>query len=425
MTSPEPNAEPRDHGPGSPPRAIRLIVATLRFILPVAVVVGAIYGSMILIGSRPQAPRIDTEERATLVETMVPEVRDARAVITGYGTVEAHRTLSLQTQVGGEILSITPSMIPGGMVAAGDVLLKIDPLDYELALEQRRADLANAEVNLQIAQASSLVAKREWELLGDSIDTSDIGEQLARKEPQKREAEARLEAAKGKLKLAQLDLKRTTVTAPFNAVVLDDSIELGQIIAPRTTVATLVGTDEFEVIASIPLAKLPLIVIDPEAPENNSPATVTLELGDGQTLQRAARVARLAGEVERSGRLAKVIIQILDPLNREEVADRGVLLLGSYVRVEIEGPTIAEVVELPRSVLQENDTVWVMDANRRLAIRSYELVLGRNDSILAKVEFENGDELITSPLGIAISGMRLESLDQFQRSSGASDGSGS
>ena len=429
MTTSDDNTQPLGSRDGSgPPKVVRFLVALIRFCLPVIVIAAAIYGSIILIGSRPSAPRIDSDERATLVETITPILQTDRAIITGYGTVEAHRTLSLQSQVGGEVLSISPAVIPGGMITAEDVLLKIDPLDYELALDQRRADLANAEVNLQIAQASTLVAKREWELLGETIDTTDIGEQLARKEPQKREAEARLAAAKGKLKLAQLDLDRTTITAPFNAIVLSDSIELGQIVAPRTTIATLVGTDEFEVIASIPLAKLPLITINPDDPELNSRATISLELGDGRTLQREARVTRLAGEVERSGRLAKVILQILDPLNRERKTDRGVLLLGSYVRVEIQGPEIEGVIELPRSVLQENNTIWVMDESDRLAIRSYDVVLGRTDSILARVEFQPGDQVITSPLGMAISGMQLETIDQFELSETSpneNDGDGS
>ena len=345
---------------------------------------------------------------------MRPVTQDDRAVITGYGTIEPHRLLALQPQVGGEVRSIAPELIPGGMISDGDTLLQIDTLDFELALEQRKADIANAEVNLQLAEASSLVAQREWELIGDSIESTDIGEQLARKEPQKREAEAMLAAARGKLKLAQLDLDRTTIRAPFNALVLDDSIELGQIVAPRTTIATLVGTDEFEVIASIPLAKVSMIQIDPEDPSRNSRATVSLELGEGRTLTREARVARLAGEVERSGRLAKVIIEILDPLNLEGVPERGQLFLGSYVRVDIEGPAITGVLELPRSVLQENDTVWVMDDSGRLAIRPYDVVLGRTNTVLVKAELEPGDQIITSPLGIAISGMPLETLDSLE-----------
>ena len=167
-------------------------------------------------------------------------------------------------------------------------------------------------------------------------------------------------------------------------------------------------------IASIPLAKIPLIVIDPLEPQRNSRATVTLELGDGRTLVREARVDRLAGEVERSGRLARVIIEILDPLNRGGAPDQGVLLLGSYVRVEIEGPVIEDVIELPRSVLRENDTILVMDDSQLLAVRNYTVVLGRADTVLARIELQPGDRIITSPLGVAISGMPLEEIGSME-----------
>ena len=219
-----------------------------------------------------------------------------------------------------------------------------------------------------------------------------------------------LEAARGRLQLATLDLERTRMRAPFNALVLEDSVEVGQVVGPSSRVGTLVGTDAFEVIASIPIAKLPLITADPLEPAGNSPATVTLELGDGRSLVREARVARLAGEVERSGRLAKVILLIDDPLNLERRPDRDPLLLGSYVRVDIEGPEIRDVVELPRSVLHENDTVWIMDAEDRLAIRPVEVVVGRPDSVLARVELGPTESIVTSPLGVAIEGMPLEGL---------------
>ena len=222
-----------------------------------------------------------------------------------------------------------------------------------------------------------------------------------------------LAAANGRLQLARLNLARTTISAPFNGLVLEDNVEAGQIVSPSSSIATLVGTDEFEVVVSIPLAKLDWIIIDPENPELNSRATVSLELGDGRTLVRDAKVSRLSGQVERSGRLAKVILMVSDPINREGVEGRGKLLLGSYVRVDIDGPEVAEVVEIPRSVLQENDTIWVMDAQNQLAFRSIEIVAGRTDSVLAKVRFETGDRIITSPMGMAIEGMHLERLDDY------------
>ena len=393
------------------PAFIRLLVAIFRFCLPIMVLAAGIWGAYLLTRSPAGPPMKAVEKRATLVETMVPEVREDQAIITGFGTVEAHRRLNLQPQVGGKVTKIDSALVMGGLVSEGTMLFQIEPEDYELAVQQRMADVANAEVALQIAEASQLVAEREWKLLGESIESTDIGEQLARKEPQRLEAEAMLTAALGRLQLATLDLQRTTMIAPFNALVLDDSIEIGQVISPNSPVATLIGTDAFEVIASIPIAKLEWITIDPANPEGNSQAKVTLELGDGRSLMRTARVSRLSGEVERSGRLAKVILLINDPLNLARDPESGPLLLGSYVRIEIEGPEIKDVVELPRSVVHEDDTVWVMDARNELSVRTIEVVVGRPDTVLARVDLAPDESIITSPLGVAIKGMPLEKLN--------------
>jgi RND family efflux transporter MFP subunit len=392
------------------PVFIRVLVAIFRFCLPIVILALGIWGAYLLTRTQTAPPMKAVEKRATLVETMVPKIRTDQAIITGFGTVEAHRRLSLQPQVGGKVTNINSAMVMGGLVSERSMLIQIEPEDYELAVQQRMADVTNAEVALQIAEASQLVAEREWKLLGETIESTDIGKQLARKEPQRLEAEAMLTAALGRLQLATLDLQRTTVIAPFNALVLDDSIEIGQVITPNSPVATLVGTDEFEVIASIPIAKLDWITVDPLNPDSNSTATVTLELGDGRSLVRTARVSRLSGEVERSGRLAKVILLIEDPLNLEREPERGMLLLGSYVKVEIEGPEITEVAELPRSVIHEDDTVWVMDTRDELAVRTIEVVVGRPDTVLARIDLAPGESIITSPLGVAISGMPLEEL---------------
>ena len=406
-------SEHKDALRAHPPAFLRAAVAVFRFLLPVFVIAAAGYGSFVLIGARPKPDRVDLPQRATLVETIQPTLMNDRIQVTGFGTVEAHRLLRLQPQVTGEVVSLNQSLVVGGFVSRGDVLLNIDPQDYEITVEQRQADVVNAEVDLQMAEAGSLVAQREWELLGETIETTEIGERLARKEPQKLEAEAMLAAARGKLKLARLNLERTALTAPFNGLVLEDNVEIGQVVSPSSSIATIVGTDQFEIVVSIPLSKLEWIIIDPERPERNSRATVTLELGDGRSLVREAVVSRLSGQVERSGRLAKVILTVSDPLNREGLSERGALLLGSYVRVDIDGPEVTGVVEIPRAVLQENDTVWVMNAQDTLAIRGCDIVVGRTDTVLARIPFEPGDRIVTSPMGMAIEGMLLQRLSDL------------
>lgn len=397
-----------------PPAPIRWAVAVLRFLIPIAVIAAAIYGAMLLLAARPQAERRDIEALPTLVETIIPEPSSQIAEIVAYGTVEARRLLTLQPQVSGQIVELNDDLREGGRVRADETLLRVDPRDYEIAVVQREAEVANAAVALQLEEARGLVAEREWEMLGDSITVDETGARLARREPQKIEKEAALAAARGRLAQAELDLERTELRAPFNGLVLQDDVEIGQVVGPQNRVATIVGTDRFDVVVSLPMDRLPWLRADPDGLANNSPAIVIQELGDGRTVERVGRVDRIVGEVERSGRLARVRIAVEDPLGLEAApGETGILplLLGSYVRVAIDGPVVENVVELPRAVLRENETVWVKDADDRLRIASVEVVVGRPRTVLVKSFLGPDEEIVASPLPVAIPGMPLERID--------------
>ena len=401
-THPAPESAPTGRRP-------HIVASVIRFLVPVLVILVAVWFAIGLIRTRPVAPRVEVPPRTTFVETIVPEPRTERLKIIAYGTVEPKRRLVLQSQVGGKVISLNEALVKGGRVSEGDVLYQIDPRDYELAVQQRLADVASAKVALQKENALQVVAQREWELLGDSVATSETGRQLARREPQRQQAEAALAAAEGRLSLARLDLERTTMRAPFNALVLEDMIEIGQVVAPLAPTATLVGTDVYDVNVSIPLEELAWVTADAGNPADNSPASVVLELGDEESIRFDGRVARIAGEVERAGRLARVIVQVDDPLGDENAQAR--LLLGSYVRVEIEGAEVEDVFVLPRAVMQENNTVRVMNLDAELDIRTAEVVAGTPDTVLLRLPLQAGEEIVASPLSVAIPGMPLERMD--------------
>lgn len=414
--------------PAAPPAPIRWLVALARVLVPLLFLAASIYGTMRLLAEKPEPARAEVESVTTLVETILPEPRDDVAEIIAYGTIEPNRTLTLQAQVGGLVTGLNDALQPGGLVKAGERLLEIDPRDYELTVRQREADVANATVALRLEGARGLVAQREWELLGDSVETSDVGRELARREPQRVEKEIMLEAAESRLEAATLALERTTVEAPFNGLVRQDEVEIGQVVSPQSRIATIVGTDRFDVLVSVPLDKLDWLRIDPDDPERNSSARVILELGDGRRIERTGRVDRLLGEVERAGRLARVRILVEDPLGlqRGDAGDEALdpLLLGSYVRVEIEGPRVEDVLELPRAVVRNNQSIWVMDAGNRLRFRDLQVIVGRPDTVLGRVGLEPGDEIVSSPLPVAIPGMPLERLDPAGDAGGSAETAG-
>lgn len=404
----------------TPPRFVQTLVAVFRFALPLIIIGLATLGAALLLSSRPEATRTDTEERPTLVETIVPTMGTEIAEIVGYGTVEPNRELMLQPEVGGRVVRMNDSLRSGGRIAAGDMLFAIDRRDYEIAVTQREAEVASAAVALQLEEARGSVAEREWELLGDSIETSKLGEQLARREPQRIEREASLKAARGRLEQAEIDLERTTVIAPFNGIVLADDIEIGQVVSPQTRAATIAGSDRFDVMVAVPLEKLAWVRADPTDPGNNSTAIVVQELGDGRTIRRKGRVDRIVGEVERAGRLAKVRVLVDDPLAAATATSLDSssdvpLLLGSYVRVEIAGPLLEDVIELPRSVIRANETVWVMGRDGLLDIRPIDILVSRPDTVVIRTLLGPDEEIVASPLPVAIQDMMLERIDSTGR----------
>ena len=394
-----------------------------RFGLPLLILIAGMLGARALIASRPPVPRVDREAAPTLVEVMTVHARDERAALQAYGTVRAHRELTLFPRVEGYVIAQHDDLIDGGLVRAGEVLLKVDPQDYRLAVDTERGNLARAEFELQVEQGNQVVAHQEWDLLEPSIETSEMGRLLALRQPHLKEKRAAVDAAKSRLAQAELDLTRTVVSAPCNALVLKETVEIGQLVNARSAVATLVCTDAFRVEVSVPLNELGWVEFPnaagpqpsehlPDVTTKGSAVHIMRDLGNGESVQWAGWVERLLGDVTENGRMARVLVLVPDPLGLKSSDEpRSSLLLGEYVRVEIIGPTLPQAIVLPRSSLREEERVWVYNAQGELEIRQVEVALRRRDSVLIQAGLADGDRVVTSSLPAALPGMRLQAVE--------------
>ncbi len=394
-----------------------------RFGLPLLILIAGMLGARALIASRPPVPRVDREAAPTLVEVITVHTQDEQAVLQAYGTVRAHRELTLFPRVEGYVIDQHDDLIDGGLVRAGEVLLKIDPQDYRLAVDTERGNLARAEFELRVEQGNQVVAHQEWDLLEPSIETSELGRVLALRQPHLKEKRAAVSAAKSRLAQAELDLTRTVVSAPCNALVLKETVEIGQLVNARSAVATLVCTDAFRVEVSVPLNELGWVEFPdtvqsqssehiPDVTAKGSAVRILRDLGSGESVQWTGWVERLLGDVTENGRMARVLVLVPDPLGLEPSESlRSSLLLGEYVRVEILGPTLPQAIVLPRSSLREEERVWVYNAQGELEIRQVEVALRRRDSVLIQAGLADGDRIVTSSLPAALPGMRLQAVE--------------
>lgn len=386
----------------------------LKVVLPLLVIGLALLAAQALLFLGPTVPKTVKEVKPTFVEVLTARVRDERAVIAAYGTVNNHQRLIVQPEVGGRVVKLNPRLVIGETLDKDAALLQIDPRDYRVAVNDQRAALAKAEFDLKMELGNQAVAKREWSLLNPSAgEVNALSRQLALRRPHLKEKRMALAAAKSRLRKAQLDLRRTVLRAPFNALVLKESVEIGQLINPQSAVATLVGTDEFRVQVSVPIKQLEWIVFPGAGHPQGSPVRVIRERGNGEPVVRQGTVVELLGDVTQNGRMAQVLVSIADPLELEKPArGRRPLLLGEYVRVEIEGPVLRDVIVVPRAAIREGSRVWVKDAGNQLEVRPVEIVLSRKETVLINQGLRDGEEIITSQVPAAIPGLPLQTLDQ-------------
>ncbi|NQT53100.1 HlyD family efflux transporter periplasmic adaptor subunit, partial [bacterium] len=378
-----------------------VVVGVIQGILVLAVLAGGAYVAIRLVQTKPEAKRKPPQRRAKLVEVETVRATREPVKVHAMGTVGAARRVELQARVAGEIVWLSPDCIPGGRFAKDAEIAKIDRADYDLAVEQQttetarlaamvekqEADVAQrqseilqrasvviqSEAALKIERGQQSVARREYELLGRSVKEED--RDLVLRVPQLRSAEATCKAAKAAklaaeamkrsaesatkaavasqqaaavaLKKAELDRDRTTIKAPFSGIVESRTIEEGSQVTTAKPFATLVGTDCYWVEVSIPVDQLQWLRIPRKKGDPASAARIHDEAAWGKDAHRTGTVLRLASALEAEGRMARLLVAVPDPLAlRKENAGKPALLLGSYVRVEIDGVDFDNVVAL-------------------------------------------------------------------------------
>ena len=390
----------------SPSTARRVTVIVLRLLVSGAIVVGGVAVAMHLMATGPTAKQRPLRRLARVVDVAVMHPRAEPAVVHAMGTVRPAREVEIQPRVSGEVVFLSEGLEPGGSFRAGQTMLQIDPRDFELTILRRGNDVVQAQSNLELELGQQAVAKREYEMLGQAIREQDRA--LVLRQPQLRTVRALLEAAQTSLEQAWLDLARTTVVAPFNAVVRTRYVDVGAQVAPNTKLAALVGTDAYWVEATVPVDQLRWVDVPGPGQAAGSAARVYYESAWGAAPFRRGRVIRLASDLEQEGRMARLLIEVDDPMSLQPAnRDQPRLLIVSYVGVEIVGKPMASVFRVDRRVLHDGETVWVMDGQDKLEIRPVTIAFRAAEYVLVSSGLRDGDRLVLTNLAAPKAGMPL------------------
>jgi len=383
------------------------VAAKLRKFTPLFIILGGILIMMLLVMSRKKPERQTFEVSGALVDVMIAERTDETVDIKGYGTVTPRYQVALQPQVAGKIEWVHPDLVAGGYFRDGQVMARIEQIDYKLAVSQAEANVAQAQYQLDLSKANAGIAQREWEMMNsssifmDDDSTTLTADPLVLYEPQLKQAEAGYKSAKAMLKSAKLNLSRTEIKAPYNCKVSQTGVSPGQIINSAVPIAQVYSTDIIEIFVSMPQSDLEWIEIP------GARATVKLNTGSDYFTWEG-EVDRSIGVLDQVGRLEQIVVRINDPFDNDEKPD---LSIGSFVQVDIDGKLAENIISIPRKALRENNAVWIANGDE-LLIKTVDVLRLTPEKALIRSGIEEGDQIVLTALTGASNGTKLRIKDQ-------------
>ncbi|NGX17401.1 efflux RND transporter periplasmic adaptor subunit [Wenzhouxiangella sp. XN24] len=375
----------------------------LKWTLPLLVLALAIAGGRYIVSQRPDAPQFTPPQVPVSIDAIRVAPQDYRVVVHSEGTVEPRTESTLIPQVSGQIVAISPTFREGGFFEAGDILVTLDPRDYELAIASAEAQVAQAQSALEQELAQAKVVEGDWRMLGKEAP------ELGLRKPQIAAARATLLSAESQLERARFDLERTRIRAPYDGQVLEKNVDVGQFVSTGTLLARVYATDYVEI--RLPLTDRQLEFVDlPErfrgetAQRGTAGPEVVVKADIGRQLwQWSGRVVRAEGAIDTSTRQLFVVAQVDDPYER--VADgQPPLRIGQFVEVEIQGRTLADAFVLPRGAVRDSGDVLIVDADSRLERRPVSVAWTDGEYAIVTRGLEAGDVINVTPLAVAASG---------------------
>ncbi len=387
-----------------------------KLLLPAIIILAGIVIAWLLLLASPKAQREATISQPPLVKFIEVQPQDVRIPVFTQGTVKPRTSINLSAEVTGRIVDVSSTFSNGSFFKKDDVLLRINPSDYQLAITKAEALVASAKQQLARAEAEYKQKVAEYK----GVSRGKVSDYALRK-PQYEEAKAKLKSARADLGLAKVQLERCNIKAPFDGRVVSKKADVGQYVMPGMVMAEVYSTDVAEV--RLPLSQRQINLLDMPSNINSQKsddlAKVTLSgKAAGQIQSWSSELVRTEAVIDERNRLQYVVAQVKDPYRlHKDTDDRPILNTGLFVEAKIEGRLLKNVYVFPRLAIHNNNTVWLLEKNKRLKIRRVNLIHRGEEKayveqtlIQAGAEpmgISPGDRVIVSPLDAVVDGMQL------------------
>ena len=372
------------------------ITAGAVFRRPWAIALLALLIIMALMFTRPRLQPVELQERVWPVSVVEVRRGDVQPTMELFGEVVSGRRSELRALVPGRVVDAGPNFREGARVAAGELLVQIDPFDYENDLAEQKALFAEAQVRMRTVE-------RDLTRIRELFDENNVSEQalddaLLAVEQQT----AALEQRRISLARAERDLQDTRLTAPYDGVVHGVSADLGKQLSVNDQVAEVIDTGRLEVRFTLSNAQYGR-VIESGGPIEGRPVKVRWQVGN-ETLEFNATLERVGAEIDST----TGGVELYAVINGD---DRTPLRPGAFVWTQMADKLYQGVMQAPDSALYGQDTVYVVQNGRmeprRIVVRGY-----TGDTLLFEpadgMSINDGDRIVTTQIREGGAGIRVE-----------------
>ena len=383
---------------------------------PVLLVLGALIVVVLMDVLKSEPIKAEVPDAALAVKTQVLNPTEVTLSVESQGTVRARTRTTLISEVSGTVLEVSDQFIVGGTFKKGDVLMRLDPVDHEVALQRAKAQLISRNALLELEKARAVQAKKEWEMTGRPESEAPI---LALRQPYLAEAEANILQAQAEVRQAQTKLQRATIRAPYAGMVSVKSVDVGQYVTTGSRLGETFALEFVEV--RLPLTAKDLSQMEPRSLQNMNAGVKVVLSGsvNGRSADWSAAIVRSEGVVNELNRSQYLVARVSDPygLNQPLLTSAPPLLVGTFVTAKLPGKTLKGVFKVPRSALLQGSRVALVDEMQKLQISAVKVVFNDEGYYYISEGLKDGVEVIVSALGTPIEGLKVEVKNSLSKRS--------
>ncbi|WP_417685162.1 efflux RND transporter periplasmic adaptor subunit [Roseibium sp.] len=421
-------------------RAKLLAKVILQTVLALIVLFGAFKGMNYLISTKPDVPKRPVTEKSYAADIVTVTIGDNTPVINVYGEVTAGRQVDLRALVAGEVVSVNPELKAGGIVAKGDELIAIDRFEYEGAVTEATANLAEARAalvesrgrvelqsaNVTRAQEQLDFAQKDLERAQDLLTRGSVTERtvderkLLVSQRQQTLEQARNNLALEEAKVVQQDavikrlewreedarrqLSNTVLKAPFDAVVRSEAAQVGRLINANDVVASIYSRDELEARFTLSDNQYGRLVAESGSVVGRE-VEILWYLGN-QPIVYSAVIDRVGADVASTRGGVDVYARI------ETSPSETPLRPGAFVEVRVPDRTYANSFSIPETAFYGEGRVYVVTAENRLEEREVKALAFDAGSIIVEGGLNDGDSVLSTRIPEAGSGLLIRPIGQ-------------